>query len=137
MISRRDLLRMGALSAGSMGLRQLGLRSARAQAVNDYRALVCVFLTGGNDSNNLLVPQDEARYRAYAVAAWRLGLKRQTTDTSRVHQEWECALRLPRRSPGTRSNVLEWSTGGGRECGDASPTLNRCNVSGALRRYSP
>src|SRR4051812_27172214 len=26
--------------------------------INDYKALVCVFLFGGNDANNLLVPQD-------------------------------------------------------------------------------
>src|SRR6516225_3627108 len=26
--------------------------------INDYKALVCVFLFGGNDANNLLIPRD-------------------------------------------------------------------------------
>ena len=29
---------------------------------NDYKALVCIFLFGGNDGNNLLIPTDEPRY---------------------------------------------------------------------------
>ena len=36
--------------------------------VDDYRALVCVFLAGGNDSFNLLVPSDAARYAVYAAS---------------------------------------------------------------------
>jgi uncharacterized protein (DUF1501 family) len=32
--------------------------NALAQTTSDYRALVCVFLFGGNDSNNMLVPFD-------------------------------------------------------------------------------
>jgi len=34
----------------------------------DYKALVCLFLAGGNDSNNLLIPNDPAGYAAYAAA---------------------------------------------------------------------
>lgn len=26
---------------------------------NDYKALVCVFLFGGNDANNMIIPLDE------------------------------------------------------------------------------
>jgi hypothetical protein len=33
---------------------------ARPLAPSDYRALVCVFLDGGNDSNNMVVPTDPA-----------------------------------------------------------------------------
>jgi uncharacterized protein (DUF1501 family) len=43
---------------------QFGLLTAHAQAVSDYRALVCVFLFGGNDSNNMIVPVD-SRFSAY------------------------------------------------------------------------
>ena len=43
---------------------RLGMVSAYAQSASDYRALVCVFLFGGNDSNNMVVPID-SRYRAY------------------------------------------------------------------------
>ena len=43
----------------SSTLLQLGLaRSAAAQGVSDYRALVCVLLAGGNDSYNMLVPAE-------------------------------------------------------------------------------
>lgn len=35
-------------------------------AGSDYRALVCVFLYGGNDGNNMVVPMDPAGYAAYA-----------------------------------------------------------------------
>ena len=44
-------------------------RSARWSAApapfTDYRALVCVFLFGGNDSFNMLVPRSDAEYNAY------------------------------------------------------------------------
>lgn len=62
--SRRRFLRglggcLGAASLGSL-LPQLALlpRTALAQSASDYRALVCVYLAGANDSFNLLVPRD-------------------------------------------------------------------------------
>lgn len=69
--TRRALLR-GGLALSSLALAQrLGgielLSSARAQASSDYKALVCVFLFGGNDGNNTLVPLDAARYAQYAA----------------------------------------------------------------------
>lgn len=36
--------------------------------VTDYKALVCVFLVGGNDSFNLIVPRDNATYATYAAS---------------------------------------------------------------------
>jgi uncharacterized protein (DUF1501 family) len=59
--SRRDFLRNSACAVGSMALastvESLGLVNAFAQSggASDYRALVCIFLSGGNDCNNLLV----------------------------------------------------------------------------------
>ena len=38
--------------------------TAHAQSSSDYRALVCVFLFGGNDANNMIVPVD-SRYAKY------------------------------------------------------------------------
>ena len=38
------------------GLSKFGLVSALAQSTNDYKALVCIFLFGGNDANNMIVP---------------------------------------------------------------------------------
>ena len=34
---------------------------------SDYKALVCLFLAGGNDANNLVVPTDTSTYAAYAA----------------------------------------------------------------------
>jgi uncharacterized protein (DUF1501 family) len=66
---------MGAVSAGALALKPLGLSAATAQASGDYRALVCVFLYGGNDSNNLVVPMDPARYQAYVSIRGALALQ--------------------------------------------------------------
>lgn len=41
---------------------------------NDYKALVCVFLNGGNDSNNMVVPKYEAGYAQYNAARAPQGL---------------------------------------------------------------
>src|SRR5580692_8912404 len=63
--SRRDILKIGcqALSAAALG--RAGLMTARAQTTSDYKALVCIFLFGGNDANNLLIPNNTASYAAY------------------------------------------------------------------------
>ncbi len=68
--SRRAFLRRaGALSlAGSAAPWALNLAAmAEASAANadGYKALVCVFLYGGNDYGNTLVPYDLANYTAY------------------------------------------------------------------------
>lgn len=65
--NRREFLKSccGLGAAGvSAHIARLGPISAQAQTVNDYRALVCVFMFGGNDSNNMIVPID-SRYAAY------------------------------------------------------------------------
>ncbi|MEM0952728.1 MAG: DUF1501 domain-containing protein [Pseudomonadota bacterium] len=41
---------------------------------SDYRALVCVFLFGGNDSFNMLVPRSTAEYNVYANARQNLSV---------------------------------------------------------------
>ncbi len=43
---------------------------------SDYKALVCLFLNGGNDANNLIVPSDTSGYAAYAAARANLALPR-------------------------------------------------------------
>jgi len=63
---RRDFLKgLGAITAAHT-LPGLSLMNAYAQAANDYKALVCVFLYGGNDGNNLVVPVQAAEYSVYA-----------------------------------------------------------------------
>jgi len=45
-----------------------------AGAADDYRALVCVFLYGGNDANNLLIPTDTTNLPLYQRARAELAL---------------------------------------------------------------
>ncbi len=55
-------------------------------SLNDYKALVCVFLYGGSDSYNLVLPLEENRFNTYAQARGSLSLDRNTllesTDAS-------------------------------------------------------
>jgi len=78
---RRRFLQMTAggaaymsLSGLSLGLGGLLSESAQASPVNDYKALVCVYLAGGNDGNNMIVPVDSARYSAYQAIRGNLAL---------------------------------------------------------------
>jgi uncharacterized protein (DUF1501 family) len=80
--SRRDFLRNAACLLGSTALmsslEQFGLINALAQtAVSDYKALVCVFLSGGNDGNNVVIPYDPniaTEYPAYNAVRGAAGL---------------------------------------------------------------
>jgi uncharacterized protein (DUF1501 family) len=80
-VTRREfLLQTGscvgyALGAAAFvaGVQRFSLINAFAQGL-DYRALVCVFLAGGNDGNNLVVPTDTTRYDAYSTARNGAGL---------------------------------------------------------------
>jgi len=52
---------------------------------NDYRAMVCFFLFGGNDAANTIIPYDQATYNQYVVAregslSRPLGITRLRTD---------------------------------------------------------
>lgn len=71
MTTRRDFLRISAcgavgMAAFSEGLERFGLVAHQAQAApNDYRALVCIFMFGGNDANNMVVPVYGSGYNTY------------------------------------------------------------------------
>lgn len=69
--SRRDFLRTGACALGGMALASTldsfgRIYALTPQQASDYRALVCIFLNGGNDGNNMVV--DLGQYNAYATA---------------------------------------------------------------------
>ena len=76
--TRRTFIRSAALLAAgnAAGLGPVGMLNAAAQTAgpNDYKALVCIFLSGGNDANNLLVPFDAAGYANYAALRGPLAL---------------------------------------------------------------
>ena len=72
-ISRRAFLRRssqlavaGTASSWAMGLAGIG-EAAAFSAGTDFKALVCIFLYGGNDHNSLLVPADSANYDLYSA----------------------------------------------------------------------
>ena len=82
-ISRREFL--GQASCASVGATALfstllSLRLANSLAAqtvtpgSDYKALVCLFLAGGNDSYNMLVPTSNGEYDAYARIRGNLAL---------------------------------------------------------------
>lgn len=74
-VSRRGLLQLGVGAAGLYAMRDLAMVSSyAAQGSGGYRALVCVFLYGGNDSFNMLVPTSNARYAEYLAARQNLAV---------------------------------------------------------------
>lgn len=85
--TRRDFLRStgcAALGAGALaaGIQEFGLVRAFADTnVTDYKALVCVFMSGGNDGNNLVVPIDDTRYTQYSNVRAAAGLALPRTGT--------------------------------------------------------
>jgi uncharacterized protein (DUF1501 family) len=56
------------------GLAGLASHSAANAAGTDYRALVCLFMAGGNDSHNWVVPVDALGYSDYARARSSLAI---------------------------------------------------------------
>jgi len=56
------------------GTRQQGIYTSEDE---DYRALVCILLAGGNDSYNMLVPSDEDRHAVYQTTRSNLALSRE------------------------------------------------------------
>lgn len=74
-ITRRKLLGLGARGAAAIGMGRMGPVNALAQAGGDYKALVCVFLFGGNDSDNTIVPVS-AQYDRYASVRGELAIPR-------------------------------------------------------------
>ena len=69
--NRRDFLRAAASSLGlaaspfALNLAAVGTAAA-ANGVTDYKALVCIFLAGGNDCFNTVLPTDTESWEQYA-----------------------------------------------------------------------
>ena len=84
--SRRHFLRMAAgLSAchapqcapwalSLAGLGALAIDTARAASTDGYRALVCLFMTGGNDAHNWIVPTHSSGHAEYTRVRGDLAL---------------------------------------------------------------
>ncbi|MGF1703729.1 DUF1501 domain-containing protein [Photobacterium makurazakiensis] len=74
-MKRRDFLKKSLATAGVLSLSTgIGMRNLAMAAGGDYKALVCVFLAGGNDSHNMLIPTQSQRYDEYAGAKGALAI---------------------------------------------------------------
>jgi uncharacterized protein (DUF1501 family) len=71
-ISRRQFLQLSASLGMLAGLGKFHI--AQAAGGQDYKALVCLFMFGGNDGHNLIVPRDSTQYAAYQTARGALAL---------------------------------------------------------------
>ncbi len=73
-LTRRDFIRRAACAAVGTAAMTSAIRDLRymnaavAQSnITDYKALVCIFLQGGNDSNNLIIPTLQSEYNNYSA----------------------------------------------------------------------
>jgi uncharacterized protein (DUF1501 family) len=75
-VNRRTFIKYASLAAAgnAAALRPFGALNALAQGTTDYKALVCVFLFGGNDANNTLIPFDTAGYTNYSTVRGPLAI---------------------------------------------------------------
>ena len=75
-INRRQFLKSSGIAAslGSLPGVSFAQGMSTAAPFNDYKALVCVFLFGGNDSFNMLVPRSGTEYNAYAQSRQNLAM---------------------------------------------------------------
>ena len=78
-LNRRNFLKQTALmSLGGTSMYSVmsGLQRVHAQVGDpeDYRALVCVFLFGGNDSANMIIPTSQAEYATYQQTRQNLAI---------------------------------------------------------------
>jgi uncharacterized protein (DUF1501 family) len=73
-ISRRRFIRQAACAALGTGALTAAIRDLRfmnaavaQSSISDYKALVCIFLSGGNDSNNLIIPTIASEHADYTA----------------------------------------------------------------------
>ena len=71
-LARRDFLRRTALATAWAGTpfaaNLAAIGAAAAQTAGDHKALVCIFLHGGNDNSNTIVPVESSAYSRYLSA---------------------------------------------------------------------
>jgi len=71
-VSRRDFLRRATTVTAAAGTpfmaNLMAIGAASAQQASDHKALVCIFLNGGNDQSNTVVPASGAGFSAYAAS---------------------------------------------------------------------
>lgn len=77
-INRREFIRASGIGAAAAFATYPGAAFTQVIGTSapfpDYKALVCVFLFGGNDSFNMLVPRSNAEYNAYAASRQNMAI---------------------------------------------------------------
>ena len=82
-INRREFLKRSAsaAAAGSAFAHVPGMAWSQSMGTSapfpDYKALVCVFMFGGNDSYNMVVPRSNAEYAVYANSRQNMAVAQQ------------------------------------------------------------
>jgi uncharacterized protein (DUF1501 family) len=66
-LRQASALSMAAGAGAPLALNLLAAGSAAAQAAGDYRAIVCLFMFGGNDAFNMVLPNDAPTWAAYTA----------------------------------------------------------------------
>jgi len=74
-LSRRDFVRLTAGTGALAALGQFGRTAAIAAPTGSFRAMVGIFLFGGNDGWNMVIPTD-ARHSAYLASRGSVGIPR-------------------------------------------------------------
>lgn len=81
LLSRRKFIGSACAAVGATGflstlaqLRMIGAAAADSSTSTGYKALVCLFLYGGNDSNNVIIPYDSTDYANYAAQRTALAI---------------------------------------------------------------
>ena len=107
--NRRQFLKAGGASAAFASTPGLAFAQGVGTAAPfpDYKALVCVFLFGGNDSFNMLVPRSNAEYGVYAQSRQNLAI------------EQNLLLPISAASAGSVDYGLHFSMGGIKDLFDA------------------
>lgn len=77
-LARRDFLRqatrLSALAGTPFAVNLMATGAVGAQTAGDHKALVCIFLAGGNDQSNTVIPSSGAGYSSYQQARSSLAL---------------------------------------------------------------
>ena len=87
--SRREFLKRASLLSSlgpgaGLALSLAAMGEASAQAAGDYKALVCIFLGGGCDHANTIIPVDNDSYRAYQRGRPAVALSQVSLQATRL-----------------------------------------------------
>ena len=91
---QNSLCALGAAGASATlgGLNRIAAATSPTAMQSDYKALVCIFLYGGNDGDNTLIPRSQTDYTAYATARRILAVPRDQllpiTPTATDGRDW-------------------------------------------------